>query len=135
MRVWNCIVFAMFVAACTSSSDPGDPPDPGPDPQVPGSGDAGADQQPPAPAPSGTPCAEPGAVGNAGGVGEYCTPGGGECDDNESATYCTVDFREDAPPFCTILCFSDGACGEDAVCASDGGSGPKGCAPTCLEGL
>src|SRR5690349_3733218 len=49
-------------------------------------------------------CAAPGAVGNAEGVGEYCTPGGGECDDNEDATYCTVDYEEGAPPFCTTPC-------------------------------
>jgi hypothetical protein len=76
-------------------------------------------------------CAAPGAIGNAGGVGEYCTAGGGECDDNDAATYCTVDYQDGAPPFCTMPCFGPDECGEDATCADDGGP-LKGCAPTCV---
>ena len=56
--------------------------------------DAGTDQ---------AACAAPGAVGNEQGVGEYCTPGGGECDDNDGAGLCTVDYQSDAPPFCTEI--------------------------------
>ena len=76
-------------------------------------------------------CAEPGAIGNAGGVGEYCTAGGGECDDNDAATYCTIDYQDGAPPFCTMPCFGADECGEDATCADDGGP-LMGCAPTCV---
>ena len=76
-------------------------------------------------------CASPGAIGNAGGVGEYCTPGGGECDDNDGATYCTVDYQDGAPPFCTMPCFGADECGEDATCADDGGP-LMGCAPLCV---
>jgi hypothetical protein len=76
-------------------------------------------------------CASPGAVGNAGGVGEYCTPGGGECDDNDAATYCTVDYQDGAPPFCTMPCFGADDCGDDATCADDGGP-LMGCAPLCV---
>jgi hypothetical protein len=79
-------------------------------------------------------CAEPGAIGNARGVGEYCTPGGGECDDNDGATYCTVDYEDGVPPFCTLPCFSeDTDCGDGAACASDGG-GLSGCTPECVTG-
>lgn len=78
-------------------------------------------------------CAAPGAVGNEQGVGEYCTPGGGECDDNDGAGICTVDFQSDAPPFCTEICFSDDDCGSDSVCTDNGG-GPKGCVPSCVVG-
>ncbi len=97
-------------------------------------GGGGGDDMPGAPD-GGTPaqaCAAPGAVGNAGGVGEYCTEGGGECDDNDSATYCTVDYQSDAPPFCTMPCFSADACGENASCTDDGGGGLKGCVPSCV---
>lgn len=76
-------------------------------------------------------CASPGALGNAGGVGEYCTPGGGECDDNDEATYCTVDYQDGAPPFCTMPCFGADECGDDATCADDGGP-LMGCAPLCV---
>lgn len=76
-------------------------------------------------------CAEPGALGNAGGVGEYCTAGGGECDDNDGATYCTIDYQDGAPPFCTMPCFGADDCGEDATCADDGGP-LMGCAPLCV---
>ena len=76
-------------------------------------------------------CASPGAVGNAGGVGEYCTAGGGECDDNDAATYCTVDYQDGAPPFCTMPCFGADECGDDATCADDGGP-LMGCAPLCV---
>lgn len=77
-------------------------------------------------------CAAPGAVGNAEGVGEYCTPGGGECDDNEGATYCTVDYEEGAPPFCTTPCFGDDDCGEGASCESQEGEPLDGCVPACV---
>jgi hypothetical protein len=98
-----------------------------------GGGDDGGGEQPGTPDGGGTAeaCAAPGAVGNAGGVGEYCTKGGGECDDNDEATYCTVDYQDGAPPFCTMPCFSEGTCGEGAVCTSDGG-GLSGCAPDCV---
>lgn len=76
-------------------------------------------------------CASPGAVGNAGGVGEYCTAGGGECDDNDEATYCTVDYQDGAPPFCTMPCFGADECGDEATCADDGGP-LMGCAPLCV---
>ena len=77
-------------------------------------------------------CAAPGAVGNSQGVGEYCTPGGGECDDNEGATYCTVDYEEGAPAFCTTPCFGDDDCGEGATCESQEGQPLDGCVPACV---
>ena len=149
MRVWISIVFAMFLASCTSASDSNDPPDPGPDPQGPGDPGPGMDDDDDSSEQPGTPdaaftggpspdaavagplCAEPGATGNSKGVGEYCTAGGGECDDNDGATYCTIDYQDGAPPFCTMVCFGDSTCAEGASCESDGGS-LSGCTPSCL---
>ena len=128
----------LLLAACVGDSGDDPPPvDDGDDGDDGSGGDNGGDDgdAPGTPDGGGTPtqaCAAPGAIGNAGGVGEYCTEGGGECDDNESATYCTVDYQSDAPPFCTMPCFSADACGEDASCTDDGGGGLKGCVPLCV---
>lgn len=77
-------------------------------------------------------CAGPGATGNDGGVGEYCTPKGGQCKDNSSALICTVDFTKTAPPFCTIYCETDADCGPQAVCQGEKEGTQKGCTPKCL---
>lgn len=78
------------------------------------------------------PCSAPGAPGNSKGVGEYCTPGGQECADNAEAFVCVVDIRPDANPICVMTCSSHAACGEEAYCTGEDGSGPKGCVPACM---
>jgi len=134
----------LSLAACVGDSgdDPPGPVDDGDDGVDPGDDNGGGDSgdgddggdapDTPDGGVTAEACAAPGAIGNAGGVGEYCTAGGGECDDNDDATYCTVDYQSDAPPFCTMPCFSADACGEDASCTDDGGGGLKGCVPLCV---
>jgi hypothetical protein len=78
---------------------------------------------------SGVPCAEPGAMGNDLGVGQYCQTDG-DCN-GLSASFCTVAHEPSAPPFCTMPCFGDGDCGQDATCEDNGGP-LKGCVPGCL---
>ncbi len=87
---------------------------------------------------AGASCVAPCAPGNERFVGEFCTPQGGECDDNLSqvtgaAIFCTVDFETDATDwFCTKPCEQDSQCGANAACrgdpAEDGGR--KGCIPS-----
>ena len=145
MRLSSLILVALMaltgtaIAGCVGDSgddQPGPVDDDGDDGTGDGSGgDGSGGDGSGAPDGGGMPeeaCAAPGAVGNAGGVGEYCTEGGGECDDNDSATYCTIDYRSDAPPFCTMPCFGGDECGEGASCTDDGGGGLKGCVPDCV---
>jgi len=64
-------------------------------------------------------CMEPGTPGNAVGVGEYCTPDGGQCADNEGANFCLATF-DPASNFCSIVfCTTDEQCGEGATCYQD----------------
>ena len=82
-------------------------------------------------------CVAPCAPGNERFVGEFCTPQGGECDDNLSqvtgaAIFCTVDFEVGANDwFCTKPCEQDSQCGTNAVCTGDPAEdgGRKGCVP------
>ncbi len=61
-------------------------------------------------------CVQPGEPGNENGVGEYCTPGGGQCSDNPLAPLCLADVGEDQW-FCTrIGCNAMTNCGADAGC-------------------
>ena len=48
-------------------------------------------------APMTTGCTQPGQAGNSLGVGKYCTRGGGQCAQNPSAIFCTVDYVPSAP--------------------------------------
>lgn len=73
-------------------------------------------------------CAQPGDVGNENGVGQFCTPTGGECSGNPLAGLCLASLSpSDGQWFCTRLCTSDTMCGTDAVCTGD----PRGraCVP------
>ena len=61
-------------------------------------------------------CVQPSDVGNANGVGHYCTPGGGECGDFPLAPLCLADVGQDEW-FCTrIGCDATTDCGADAGC-------------------
>lgn len=77
-------------------------------------------------------CVKPGDKGNSQGVGEPCTPGGGECAQFDKASACLADLGQDQW-FCTrILCKAGEDCGEDAVCQVE----PQGsaCVPSrCLD--
>lgn len=85
-------------------------------------------------------CVPCGAQGNELHVGEYCTKGGGECDDNgigKNAVLCAIDFRDDAPPFCTRACRFNSDCGSGAVCTGDPKDSkvPTACVPVaCAAG-
>lgn len=82
-----------------------------------------------------TGCDQPCELGNSFGVGQYCTPGGGECADTpgRAAPFCTGDYEPDEIWFCTRPCDPDGnvvdQCGEDAICRGEDGGGPTGCFP------
>jgi len=77
-------------------------------------------------------CVRPCDKGNSRGVGKFCTKGGHECDDNQSATICTVNADDTAPPFCTKPCADDTTCGVDAKCTGD--TRGKGCVPILCVG-
>jgi hypothetical protein len=78
------------------------------------------------------PCVPQGSPGNSKGVGKWCSKGGLQCNLFSFASFCTVDFADGAPAFCTNQCSTDSDCGEDAACTTDG-SGRYGCTPTaCL---
>lgn len=72
-------------------------------------------------------CAQPGDKGNDKGVGEYCTPGGGECANFPDANVCLADLFQDQW-FCTHLsCTTDAECGTAAHCDME--SGGSACVP------
>lgn len=85
-------------------------------------------------------CVPCGARGNELHVGEYCTRGGGQCDDNGiggNAILCTVDFQPTAPvAMCTRVCRFNSECGSNAICAEDPmDPSQKACVPTaCAPG-
>ena len=61
-------------------------------------------------------CVQPGDKGNANGVGEHCTPGGGQCAGFPLAPLCLADVGQDQW-FCTrIGCDAMTDCGPDAGC-------------------
>lgn len=68
-------------------------------------------------------CIQPGEMGNANGVGEYCSPGGGQCQDNALAPLCLADVGQDEW-FCTrIGCDETTDCGPNAGCLMVMGQG------------
>jgi hypothetical protein len=72
--------------------------------------DGGAD---PTPAES---CTHPGDKGNAIGVGEYCTPVGGECKAFDGAPFCLASAGQ-TQWFCSrVGCTKDDQCGMGAFC-------------------
>jgi hypothetical protein len=80
-------------------------------------------------------CAKPCDTGNERSVGEFCSKGGGECEDNAGTIICTVDWDDTTHTFCTRPCEEDVQCGSDARCTGDPAdpNSQKGCVPTkCL---
>ena len=82
-------------------------------------------------------CVKPCDEGNERKVGEFCSKGGGECEDNfeQGAIFCTVDNDDTTDSFCTKPCEQDLQCGANARCSGDPANptGPKGCVPVqCL---
>jgi hypothetical protein len=78
-------------------------------------------------------CVKSGDMGNANGVGRYCTKGGGQCPFLSWARFCSNDFRDDVPGFCTNTCSADSDCGAGAICIVDPTGGPSVCVPVvCL---
>jgi hypothetical protein len=89
-----------------------------------GGDDAPAIDADPTPAAS---CVRPGEQGNANGVGQYCTPGGGECAPFDLAPLCLADVAQEQW-FCTrIGCDANTNCGEGAGCLIDPGG--SACVP------
>lgn len=79
-------------------------------------------------------CVQPGDHGNELGIGEFCTPGGGQCRDFPSAPLCLAEAAPDDDQwFCTrIFCNDDSVCGTEAFCLmTDRGSA---CVPTRCGG-
>lgn len=67
-------------------------------------------------------CIRPGDLGNELGVGEYCEPLGGQCQDNSEAQLCLADVGQDQW-MCTRISCEDADCGEGAGClVTDEGS-------------
>ena len=63
------------------------------------------------------PCVPEDAPGNQLGVGEYCEAGGDQCDDNELAIFCSLDFDpNDSMAGCTAPCTLDDDCGPASFC-------------------
>jgi hypothetical protein len=85
----------------------------------------------------GASCVKAGDMGNAQGVGAFCTPGGMECAKFPLAGLCLADVGQ-TPPMCTrISCKSDADCGDAAHChCQDGQSGcvPDKCEPASMGG-
>lgn len=61
-------------------------------------------------------CIQPGEPGNSIGVGESCTPLGGECADNTDAQLCLADVGQDQWMCSRIGCTETTDCGEGAGC-------------------
>jgi hypothetical protein len=77
-------------------------------------------------------CKRPGDEGNDKGVGEYCTPGGGECSGFAEAGLCLADVGQDQW-FCTrIGCDETTDCGEGAGCHVEEGAG-SACVPCACD--
>jgi hypothetical protein len=80
-------------------------------------------------------CAQPGDKGNANGVGEYCTPNGGQCANFPKAPLCLADLGQDQWMCTRIGCKSGADCGDGAGCVIEKqGSAciPCSCAPDGL---
>ena len=84
-----------------------------------------------------TACSDPCNVGNELGVGRYCTPGHGECNQNGAVggfIFCTKDYEPtETVQYCTGACKVDADCGTGAYC-SGSGQGSKGCIPATCGG-
>jgi hypothetical protein len=90
-------------------------------------GEAGGGPEPPPGS-----CIQPGDKGNDKGVGEFCTPGGGECDKFALAPFCLADVGQDQW-FCTrIGCDAMTDCGQGAGCLIVSGMG-SACVPCKCE--
>ncbi len=91
-----------------------------------GAGGAGGDPTPDAS------CIQPGDHGNSKGVGEYCSPGGGQCSQFAEAGLCLADVGQDQW-FCTrIGCDETTDCGEGAGCHLEAGAG-SACVPCACD--
>lgn len=80
-------------------------------------------------------CVRPGDKGNDNGVGEFCTPGGDECDGFSLAPACLATLGQEQW-FCTrIGCDETTDCGADAGCQLEGAGSacvPCRCSPEAV---
>jgi hypothetical protein len=110
MRKWRivlgvCLSFAAVQACGSDEPKPGSATS-----SSSGTGGSGGD---PTPADS---CVRPGDKGNVKGVGEYCTPFGGECSAFAGAPLCLADVGQDQWMCTRIGCKVAEDCGEGAGC-------------------
>jgi hypothetical protein len=56
------------------------------------------------------PCAAAGDPGNETGVGEFCSPSGGQCLGNTGASLCLGDFVQESFANRTMICADDSEC-------------------------
>lgn len=73
-------------------------------------------------------CIMPGDMGNELGVGEYCSPLGGQCADNAAAQLCLADVMQDQWMCTRIGCDEMTDCGAGAGCLIVPGEG-SACVP------
>ncbi len=82
-------------------------------------------------------CGHPGDVGNALGVGQFCTNQGPDCSTNSMAKSCSALLNGQTPSatdsyFCSFLCTATdppGTCGDNATCLCNA-SNACACIPT-----
>jgi len=112
----SLIALALIVAGCSSSKSGANACGPGCGAPNHGT-DGGVDAGPADPTPQNS-CVKRGQHGNDKGVGEYCTPGGTECDAfSSTAPFCLAKLTTEDQWFCTrVGCTSDDQCGAGAYC-------------------
>ncbi|MSP24455.1 MAG: hypothetical protein EXR75_04690 [Myxococcales bacterium] len=81
-------------------------------------------------------CVQAGEKGNNNGVGEFCTPGGGECADFPKAALCLADVGQSQWMCTRIGCDATTDCGAGAGCHIEPGQGsaclPCKCDPSAI---
>ena len=74
-------------------------------------------------------CVKPGTPNNERGIGGYCEPRRGDCDNEGGTRFCTADYAELTPIadnqwYCSTICLTDDECGTGALCVKSAiGSG------------
>jgi hypothetical protein len=124
---WACVALALALSTSSCSSDDSTPANGGSGGSgggsaTGGSGGAGGD-----PTPS-TSCVRPGDKGNDKGVGEYCTPAGGECNGFPESGLCLASVGQDQWMCTRVGCDSNTDCGQGAGCLIVPGQG-SACVP------
>lgn len=115
MRTALVVVFALVAALGCSDDDDGSSGSGGSSGSA-GGGNGGSAGDPTPP----DSCVRPGDKGNDKGVGEYCTPAGGECAGFPEAPLCLASVGQEQWMCTRIGCDSTTDCGEGAGCLITG---------------